>query len=138
MRAISAARSSCVAVRAGAKKPPARRRKANAGGGDSSGRGSADSRGVFELRSTYIAKPVTLQEVATAYYACHLMSGAERAACYIAHDLEGNMVEKYFTTIERLERYMGPPPSITRADLIHLLPPSDSPLPDGADDAAEE
>jgi len=119
MRAISAARRSSVAVRAGANRP------------------RSDKRGVFELCSTSLAKPVTLQEVATAYYACHLMSGAERLACYIANDLDGHMVEKWFLTVERLERYMGPPPSIARRHLdsardalFQLLPPSDSPLPD--------
>jgi hypothetical protein len=140
MRAIATARRSCVAVRAGAKKPPARRHKAN-GGGDGAGRGPADARGVFELRSTYIAKPVTLKEVATAYDACHLLSGAERAACYIAHDLNGHTVEKWFKLVERLERSVGPPPSIARMHLdrahdalLRMLPPSDSPLPDGSED----
>jgi len=135
MRAITTARRSCVSVRAGAKQPPSsRRRKAN-GGGD-----SADKRSVFQLCARTSKPPVSLQEVADAYEACHRLSGAQKESCYIVHDLDGRSVEKYLELVKTLENAIGPPPSIARQHLyaardalFQLLPPSDCALPDHED-----
>jgi hypothetical protein len=138
MRAITTARRSCVSVRAGATRPPSRRRKANDGGG--SGAGDPDKRSVFQLCTRKNAKPLSLEEIAEAYEACHRLSGAQRESCYVVYDVDPRMVELYFPTVKTLENAVGPPPSIARQHLdsardalFQLLPPSDSPLPDHED-----
>jgi hypothetical protein len=138
MRALAMSRQSSVATRADADRPPARRRKANGGDGGRE-RECNDTRTIFQLRCKSL-RHVPLHDVAIAYKSCRSLSGVQRDAYYIASDLDGHRVEAYFPTIERLEKALGPPPSIARRHLdsardalFHLLPPSDSPLPDHED-----
>ena len=142
MRAIAMSRQSSVAARAGAERPPARRRKANGGDGGRE-RECNDTRTIFQLRCKSV-RHVPLHDVAIAYDSCRRLSGAQRDACYIAHDVQANNVEAYLPIVLSLERAFSPPPPPTctrlhldraRDSLFQLLPPSDSPLPD---DSAED
>jgi len=137
MRALAMSRQSSVAVRADADRPPARRRKANGGDGGRE-RECNDTRTIFQLRCKSL-RQIPLHDVAVAYESCRRLSGAQRDACYVAHDLDGAMVQAYFPIVQALERTFAPPPPPTKARvyldrardaLFQLLPPSDSPLPD--------
>ena len=136
MRTLAMSRRGSVAVRADADRPPARRRKAN-GGGDGE-RDCNDTRTIFQLRCKSL-RQIPLHDVAVAYESCRRLSGAQRDACYVAHDVQGNNVEAYLPIVLSLERTFAPPPPPTKARvyldrardaLFQLLPPSDSPLPD--------
>jgi hypothetical protein len=134
MRAL-ATRQSSVAVRAGADRPPARRRKANGGGGDCN-----DTRTIFQLRCKSY-RHVSLHDVVIAYESCRRLSGAQRDACYIAHDVQGNNVEAYLPIVLSLERTYAPPPTKARVyldrarNVLLQLLPCDSAIPD---DTAED
>jgi len=97
-----------------------------------------DTRTIFQLRCKSL-RQIPLHDVAVAYESCRRLSGAQRDACYVAHDLDGAMVQAYFPIVQALERTFAPPPPPTKARvyldrardaLFQLLPPSDSPLPD--------
>lgn len=164
MRATAIAVASCsrlsrkvLAIRAAARRPPARRRKT--GGGDDNGgvgnggagdggrkrRGGGEPanerRAVFQLWPK--TEPASLQEVAEAYEACSgLAAGPQRDACYIVHNLDGRMVERYYHDVRRMEAALGAPSAITRRHLQNAraiapppsaseaLPPSDTALPE--------
>ena len=135
MRALAMSRQSALAARAGADRPPARRRKVN-GGGDG-GRDCNDTRTVFQLRCRS-ARQIPLHDVVIAYESCRRLSGAQRDACYIAHDVQGNNVEAYLPIVLSLERTFSPPPPPTKArvyldrarDALLQLLPCDSAIPD--------
>jgi len=134
MRTLAMSRQSSVAVRAGADRPPARRRKANGGDGGRE-RECNDTRTIFQLRCKSL-RQIPLHDVAVAYESCQRFSGAERDVCYIAHDLCGHMVDKYYPTVQRLEAAFAPPVNAghwhldrARDVLLQLLPQCDALTP---------
>ena len=118
---IARTRKSCVAVRAAGAKDGLR--------------GPADNRTVFQLRPKSL-RQIPLHDVAVAYTSCQRFSGAERDVCYIAHDLNGHMVDKYYPTVQRLEAAFAPPVNAghwhldrARDVLLQLLPQCDALTP---------
>jgi hypothetical protein len=118
---IARTRKSCVVVRAAGAKDGLR--------------GPADNRTVFQLRSKSL-RQIPLHDVVVAYTSCRRFSGAERAACFIAHDVDGCMVDEYLPTVQRLEAAFAPPVNAghwhldrAREVLLQLLPQCDALTP---------
>lgn len=136
-------------IRAAAARPPKRPRKASGGDGDGDGRsdGRRDGRGRDPAADRRPAcalwtnmPPPTMQEIAEAYEACHRLTGVQRDACYIVHNLDGRAVERHYESLKFLERAIAARPMLTRRDLERASarrpPPADAPgAPDAPDDA---